>query len=308
MTLFFHGRRAWAALSLASLIVAGAVAYKVVFSGPKTPAELASYLPNKEGALIYLDVDAMRKAGILDLLAGSKAVEEPDYKDFVARTGFDYKHDLDAIAMTMRGGQAFFSVQGRFAWDKLSAYTAKQGGACRNAYCVLDGSQPRRRISFNRLRSDLMALAVSDDDMAAYQITRAASKVSPFTPDAPVWMMVPPAVFKENTSLPAGLRSFTLPLESAERTIFSVSQDGGRLKISINVTCQNVDAASALLVQLESTTNMLRKLLSREHQQPNPGDLTGVLAAGSFRRDDRRVLGEWPMERAFVNALAGGSH
>ena len=95
---------------------------------------------------------------------------------------------------------------------------------------------------------------------------------------------------------------------AAERTIFSVSQDAGRLKVSINVTCQNVDAASALLVQLESTTNTLRKLLSREHQQANSGDLTGVLVAGSFRRDDRRVLGEWPIERAFVDALTGGSH
>ena len=308
MTNPFRSRRALVILSLAGLLVVGPIAYRILSGGPTTPAELASYLPDKEGALIYVDVDAVRKSGILDMIAGSKAAEEADYKEFVAQTGFDYKHDLDAIAVTMRGGQMFFTARGRFAWDKLSAYAGKQGGACKNTYCVVDGSQPRRRISFYRLRSNLIALAVSTDDMAAYQITRNASKVSPFTPDAPLWMMVPPAVLRENTSLPAGLRSFTLPLESAERTVFSVSQDKDRMKVSLNVTCQNVEAASALLVQLESTTNTLRKLLARERQAPNPGDLTGVLVAGSFRRDDRRVLGEWPVERVFVNALAGGSH
>ena len=78
MTLPFASRRVRVAFALASSIVVAAAAYVVVFSGPRTPAELASYLPNKDGALIYLDVDAMRKSGILDLVAGSKAVEEPD--------------------------------------------------------------------------------------------------------------------------------------------------------------------------------------------------------------------------------------
>jgi hypothetical protein len=272
--------------------------------GPSSPTELAAYLPDKEGTLLYADVDAMRKAGILTMLAGSKQTDDPDYKEFLQQTGFDYRHDLDAVAATVRSGQVFFAVRGRFDWDKLMAYAKKRGGACKENYCVTDGSQPSRRISFHKLRSNLLAMAVSPDDMAAYQVARNASKVNPFSPDAPVWAMVPSAVLKESNSLPAGTQSFALALEKADRAIFSIGPDGDHLKVVVNVTCKNAEAASNLLVQLESTTNLLRRMLARENRTANPQDLSGVLVAGTFRRDDRKVYGEWPIQRAFVESIA----
>ncbi len=271
--------------------------------GPSTPSDLLSYLPDKEGTLLYADVDAMRKSGILTILAGSKPSDDPDYKDFLQQTGFDYRHDLDAIAATFRSEQVFFAIRGRFDWDKLVAYAKKRGGSCKDAYCVTDGSKPSRRISFHRLRANLMAMAVSPDDMAAYQIARNASKVNPFSPDAPVWAMVPSAVLKESSSLPAGTQAFALALEKADRAIFSVVPEGDHLKVVVNVTCKNVEAASNLLVQLESTTNLLRRMLARENRAANSQDLSGVLVAGTFRRDDRKVYGEWPIQRAFVDSI-----
>lgn len=153
-----------------------------------------------------------------------------------------------------------------------------------------------------------MALAVSPDDMAAYQVTRNASHVNPFTPAEPVWMLVPAAVLKDAQSLPAGARAFTIALENAERIVFSIGPDGDHLQVGATVTCKDPETASALLVQLESTTNTLRKWLAREHQHPNPKDLSGVLTAGSFRREDRRVFGQWPVQRAFVDEITGASH
>ena len=67
--------------------------------------------------------------------------------------------------------------------------------------------------------------------MAAYQITRNASKVNPFTPDAPVWVLVPAAVLKEAGSLPAGTRAFAIALENAERVVFSIGPDGDHLQV-----------------------------------------------------------------------------
>ena len=286
----------------------GVAGWLLLNRGPSSPADLASFLPNKEGTLLYIDVDAMRKAGILNMIAGSKAAEEFEYKEFVQQTGFDYKHDLDAIAGTFRGGQIFFALRGKFDWSKLQAYVVKRGGACKNSYCSVDGSKPQRRVSFYKLRSNVMALAVSPDDMAAYQIARNASRVNPFTPDSPIWVMVPSAVLKEANSLPAGVRSFAMVLDKAEQAIFSVGPDGDHLQVAVNVTCQNAESASALLVQLENTTNTLRRWLAREHQEASAGDLSGVLVAGSFRRDDRRVLGQWPLPRAFVESITGGSY
>lgn len=295
------------AVVLASAVVCLS-AFLLLLNHHTTPTDLASWLPDKGGTLVYVDVDKMRKSGLLNMVAGSKAAEEFEYKQFVEQTGFDYKHDLNAVAATFRSGQTFFALSGRFNWSKLEAYARKQGGSCKSGYCAVDGSKPGRRISFYLLRRDLLALAVSEDDMAAYQITRNASKVNPFTPDAPVWALVPAAVLKEADTLPAGTRAFAIALQNAERVIFSIGPEGDHLQVALNVTCQSVDAASALLVQLENTTNMLRKMIAREHQQPNPADFSGVLTSGSFRRDDRRVLGQWPIQRAFVDSIAGGGY
>lgn len=299
---------------LAALIAAvtcaatAAAVYLYLSRGPRTPAELASYLPDKNATLLYIDVDAMRRSGILNMIAGSKVAEDLEYKTFVAQTGFDYRHDLDAIAATFSGDQVFFVLRGHFVWNKLRGYAQHQGGTCRNDFCAVDGSKPGRRISFYPLKSNLMALAVSPDDMAAYQVTRNASHVNPFAPAEPVWMLVPAAVLKNAQSLPAGTRAFAIALENAERIVFSIGPEGDHLQVAVNVTCKDNDAASALLVQLENTTNTLRKWLAREHQQANPRDLSGVLIAGSFRREDRRVFGQWPIQRAFVDELTGGSH
>lgn len=286
----------------------GSAAYLYLTRGPASPADLASYLPDKNATLLYIDVDAMRRSGILNMIAGTKAAEELEYKSFVEQTSFDYRHDLDAIAATFTGDQMFLVLRGRFNWKKLGAYAQRQGGTCRNSFCSLSGSKPQRRISFYSLKSNLMAMAVSPDDMAAYQVVRNASRVNPFAPAEPVWMLVPSAVLKRSESLPSGVRAFAIALENAERIVFSVGPDGDHLQVAMNVTCSNPEAASVLLVQLEGTTNTLRKWLAREHQRANADDLSGVLTAGSFRREDRRVLGQWPLQRAFVDSLAGGSY
>jgi hypothetical protein len=52
-------------------------------------------------------------------------------------------------------------------------------------------------------------------------------------------------------------------------------------------------------------TEVLRQLIEKEKQKPTPADLAGILTAGVFHQDDARVLGRWPIERAFLDSLAG---
>jgi hypothetical protein len=247
----------------------------------------------------------MRKSGMLRIIAGSKAAEDTEYKDFLTQTGFDYTRDLDGVAATFRGDQTFFAARGRFDWPKLIGYAKQRGGTCKGSYCVVDGSRPGRRISFYRPAGDVLALAVSPDDMAAYQIARNAGGVSPFSPDAPVWVLVPSAVFDELTALPAGTKAFALALKKADRALFSITPDGDHLKLTASVTCRNEEAASDLLIELEKTTDLLRSMLAEQHLTANPKDLSGVLVAGSFRRVERKVLAEWPLQRPFVESIGG---
>jgi hypothetical protein len=304
--------RSWqfvCALTLACLVISGAM-YGYFSRAPSTPGELASLLPVKDATILYIDVDSIRRSGVLNMLAGSKAAEELEYRQFVERTNFDYRHDLDAIAASFKNDQIFFALRGRFDWQKLRAYAVKQGGSCRGVYCSVDGSRPGRKISFYRVQSNVMALAVSADDMAAYQITTGAGKMAPVEPTEPVWILAPASALRDARSLPAGTRTFVTALvgSSAERLLFSIGPREDHLLLSLTVTCQTTEAASALLIQLESATSTLRKWLAREKQQANPADLSGVLAAGAFNRDDRRVYRRWPLQRAFVESITGASY
>jgi hypothetical protein len=42
-----------------------------------------------------------------------------------------------------------------------------------------------------------------------------------------------------------------------------------------------------------------------EHQTPNPADFSSVVTSGVFHHEGARLLGSWPIERAFVQNLLG---
>lgn len=287
--------------------IAGGV-YFFGFRRSVKPADLVSYLPSANATVLYIDVDAIRRSGILAMIAGSKAAQELEYQQFVNATKFDYRQDLDAVAAAFRDGQVFFALRGRFHWKDLQTYAAQQGGSCRGKFCSLPASQPGRHISFYPLRSDVMAMAVSPDNQAAYQVTARAGKLELAPPNQPAWVLVPAAALKNADALPSGTKAYASALQSAQEIVFTLGPDGDHLQVALNVLCRDPQAAAALLADLENTTGTLRKWLAREHQQPNPGDLSGVLVAGAFRREDRRVYGQWPIPRAFVDSLAGGSN
>src|SRR6202035_2747059 len=102
--------------------------------------------------------------------------------------------------------------------------------------------------------------------------------------------------------LPAAAKAYVPALQGAEQIVFSIGANPGQqLELGVNVTCKDAPAATALVKQLEGTTKALRELLARQRQKPDPADLSGVLVAGSFRRDERQVFGAWPIPQAFVD-------
>jgi hypothetical protein len=251
-------------------------------------------------------VDALRRAGILDMLAGSKTAEEPDYKQFVHETGFDYRQDLNAVAAALKDGRIYFALRGRFHWNNLRDYTVRQGGSCHNDFCVLAGSQPNRRISFYPLTSNVLAMAIGPDDFGAYQVASQPSKIVLVAPQEPVWALIPAVALQSMDSLPAAAKAYMPALKGADEIAFSVGVDRNQqLQLGLHVSCKDGAAASALLTQFETITKALRDLLARQRQKPDPADLSGLLASGSFRRDERQVFGTWPIPKAFVDTITG---
>ncbi len=110
-------------------------------------------------------------------------------------------------------------------------------------------------------------------------------------------------------SLPAAAKAFVPALQGADQIVFSIGADAKQqLQLGVHVTCKDTPAASALLTQFEGVTTALREISSKDHRKPDPADLSGVLVAGTFRRDDRQVYGAWPIPRAFVDAIAGNAY
>jgi len=300
-------RRPIVALLLAVCVFVSMVVYLVLARRTAGPSDLVAYLPTGGASVLYIDVQALRQSGILATMTGAKTAEEPDYQQFVRETRFDYRQDLDTIAVALKDGRIYFALRGRFHWDDLRAYAAHEGGSCHNDYCVAPGSQPDRRISFYALKPDVMALAVSSDEFAAYQVARQSGKSNFSAPKDPVWAFVPAAALQSMDVLPAAAKAYVPALQGAEQIVFSMGGDPAQqLQLGVHVTCKDAVAASALLTQFEATTKALRELLGRQRQKPDPSDLSGVLVAGTFRRDERQVYGAWPIPKAFVEAIAGG--
>jgi hypothetical protein len=291
--------------SLCGLAVWGVARFR--YHQLRTTAEWLQRLPTQDAAVFYVDFAALRKGGVLEMLAGSKVAEEPEYKVFVMKTEFDYTRDLDAVLACFTPRAKYLVVKGRFDWNSLEAYAREQGGTCRDALCRMSGSTPERKISFFPLRPDLMGLAVSPDDSAAIDLESTATRRRALElPDAPVWVSIPRALLKSGSDLPAGTRMFAHTMEDADDVSIAMAPSGNRFEARLNAQCRSAQQAAALAAQLTAITGMLREMIAREHQTPNARDLSGVLTSGTFNQVGTHVTGNWPLQKGFVEGLLGG--
>ena len=179
-------------------------------------------LPTDDAVVLYIDFSRLRAGGILQMLDGSKVGEDPEYQNFVRKTDFDYKQDLDAVMVAFAPMGKYMLLKGRFDWKSLKSYVLGSDGRCNNSFCKLAGSTPEKRISFFPMQSNLMAMAVSDDDVAALRMNTVTERPDAEIPDAPIWLSIPPSVVKSGQSLPPGTQMFARSLERARAVTLAV--------------------------------------------------------------------------------------
>jgi hypothetical protein len=92
-------------------------------------------LPPDASAVIYVDVAELRQEAILKNLASltAQATVDPEYKQFVSETGFDYEKDLDRVGIAIQNAGAtahyFALANGRFDRKKIETYLRKSGSS-----------------------------------------------------------------------------------------------------------------------------------------------------------------------------------
>jgi hypothetical protein len=282
------------------LLGAGAFWYHSRAYGPD---KLMQMLPPDRSAHVFIDVGALRSTGILDLIAGSPALEDADYKKFVTETGFNYRQDLDHLAIAFRDGDVYYAAQGNFNWEKLAAYAPAHGGACERFICKAPGSEPGRNVSYYMPRGGILAIAVSKTASAGDMVGPGSWEHPPKI-DAPVWISTPPFVFNDLSKLPAGTRSFVSPLKNATSAIFTLGPTKDAFELKMNVAAKDAAGAVALAKQYNEVTDLFVKMLERDKMRPDPNDLAGILTSGKFASKEAQVTGTWPIPRKFLESLA----
>jgi len=267
--------------------------------------QLIQSLPQARATHVFIDVDGLRHAGVLDLIAGSKSAEDPDYKTFVDQTGLDYRTDLDAVAAAFSEGNTYLVLRGRFSWKKLAAYAQSHGGKCAGSACSLPATRNGSFISFLPLRPTVLAMAVSPDEHGVSMIGPQEWRKAPHLPAEPVWISVPSYALSD-TNLAAGTHAFLEPLSQAQDVTFAIGSAPKGFQLRLEAVCATPEIAELMTRRLSASTDMLQKMLDREHMKANPNDLSGVLTAGTFSQQNDRVTGTWPIERGFVESLANG--
>jgi len=301
-------RTVWIAIGL--LALAGAAIFSVIDTERhrfvRSSVDLVKQLPPGDFTRFYADLRALRQAALLHLLTGVSPIQEKDYQEFVRQTQFDYTRDMDALAGASDGEQFFFLLRGRFQWDKLKQYAATHGGTCRRLSCVVPTSKSGYWVNLVRVQSDVTGLSISANSAAAETLRRKAPETEHAFPTDPVWVSVSRAVLSKPDALPLPMRILAISLQSADRVVLSlgaVTDKQAAFQVELKANFPIEASAETARAQLEIETKMLKLGLQRAHRQPNPADLTGLIAAGSFRRVRKEVLGSWPVRWELLRTL-----
>jgi hypothetical protein len=266
------------------------------------PHVLLSRFPAEDALAMSIDFATLRHAG---LLGQSSTQLEPEYKQFLDGTGFDYRRDLDSVVASFSGSGTFFIARGRFDWAKLRDYATRNGGSCYQDLCRMQGSRPDRHISFLPLRKDAIALAVSTNDLAATRLTKTGPKVEDI-PDAPAWISVPGAELRRPNALPPEMHLMLSALTTADRVIITFGAlPSGEIEAHLEANCRTKDDARVLASQLRTTTSALKEALLKTKSSGNDEVMT-LLTGGSFDQKDRLVTGNWPVHKSLLEALTAG--
>jgi len=276
----------------------------IIFRPGPAPAAMLACLPPGDGPVLFVNVEFLRKAGVLDRIAGPQGEEEPEYRRFVDATHFDYRHDLDSALVEFRSGTALMVLHGRVDPDQLMRYAWANGGKCAGAFCSMQGSRPERQISFHPLGGRMVALAAGTDPMGAASIKRNASTPGFEPPSAPVWINLPGSALHAEPELPLGISAFLEALNGAQRALMTLEMTAAGFEITLAAPCDSADKAKAIVDRLSGATAKLQELLARSGTAPDAASPAAVLAAGRFSADQTVVRGRWPLAKAFLEGLA----
>ena len=243
-----------------------------------TAEELLRHAPANAEIYAFLDVDLLRRAGVLERLAGARGQEESEYRRFVAQSGFNYREHLDAVVMARRGKAQYAVIAGRFDATKLEAYALASAGVCTVGYCYVPGAPP---MSFVPIRPGLYAFASGTGD-ARELLSKHASGVKGEFLGSPVWA--------------AGLGPAEVPLLQAlpgvdRLSLWLTPRLPAVLEVRFALETRDAQSAVAMARDLGGLAKV--------------GELAPYLKDSQFAAEGRSVKGRLPVAMSLLESLVG---
>lgn len=272
----------------------------------RSPGSLIARLPSADGMVVFVNLAAIRSAGLLGELQAIDVAPEREYLEFVENTGFDYEQDLDVVVGSFEEFETFLLLRGRFDWGRLRDYIESMRGSCYNGFCQVTGSSEDRQISFFAVTPDVMALAVGADPWAASLLMDRGESPVGEMPAAPVWISAPGNAVATAGWLPAAARTLASQLNTAERVTLSLSPAGADFETRLRVDCASAEDASGLTAQYQKITDSFAVLAGSEDEAVDSPGLGDVLKNGRFRSEGTVVTGTWPVSEALLRTIVSG--
>lgn len=324
----FTKRRAFAALALLMCAAAVAVSMYLYHQHRRPPTnvsgplpDLLSQLPTDAPVLAFVDVATMRAlqnstlGDTFDRFLPAEGAD-PNYREFVRGTGFDYTRDLDRAALAVwpdtsdnpksgfQAGRVLSIADGNFDRDKIRAYALRSGHVdARGSHEVYEvpGDAKTGTISFTFLQPKRIALssgmgldqvlelpsASSHDPAMQARLNRVA--------DAPIYVVARIDGLPKNFSLNLGnseqLRKL---LESVRGLALAGRSVGEKLELAADADCDSSLHAFQLATLLDGLRWLGRATLAdpRTRQQMPRGQavlLEKVLRLTKVSHEDQWV-------------------
>ncbi|MSV28244.1 MAG: hypothetical protein EXQ52_05800 [Bryobacterales bacterium] len=259
-------RRSWLALGVIGVFCAAALGILALvrLRGIFTSADFLDRLPTRESTVVFIDLRVLRSAKLLDALSPGENALDPEYRAFIAGTGFDYLKDLDYLFVSFHSEAMFTFAGGRFNWAKLTAYAKAEGGQCLNFFCRMAGSTPARQISFFALRPNALAMAVGPDSWAATRLQdKTADRLPGAVPDSPVWVSIPKEKLANAGPLGPVQSGIAAAVPDGERISLQAALKDGNLEFVASVRCRSVQESQVLKARIEGAAADFRAAASK---------------------------------------------
>ncbi len=287
-------RKAW--ILVAAVAALAAAAFVFWRLGPWRAADaraMLAELPPGDGMTVFADLRALRQSGILQRLAGEAGAESDEYRGFVAATGFEYRKDLDAFVLRSEGGRRWIVAEARLDYGNLRRYFLAHGGRCVSGLCSMQGSTPERQISWVRLKSGRLGMAVNLDPLAAAAFGEKAEAPPWPMPDAPLWLYLPGRFLDAPVGGPAWLTLAMEGMRGARWLLWSARPEANGLDLRLEIQCADAEKAGEMAGRWGGVLESLR---DAARQQGDQVSLPAILAEGTFQATGERAEGRWRIE------------